>query len=381
MGTSHAFCDVLLVNARFLNCIMVSLLPIRHSTYRARSAFSLVELLVVIAIMGVLISLLLPAVQAARESARRVQCVNNLRQIGIASQNYEAAHKLLPPSTSFTPIEKTFQQTTYPVVDHQSSVRFNWAILLLPFLEQQQLFDQFDFAKTLFEQPNEPQAQFVSALQCPSDQAYLRYFGDELVTYGKQFAKGNYAAYVSPYHIDQQLVHPGAIIATGQPLSQIEDGTSHTIAFSEVRTLDSLSDERGAWALAWAGASILSFDMHQLCPSGGSICPDVRTFLANPISLGHTQIPNSQNPIYDTLLICDEQTKLQADLEAMPCGKWIGKFGTAGFYSASPRSLHAGGVNIAYVDGHTEFITDEVDEIAFAYLVSINDGQTESPAQ
>lgn len=349
--------------------------------WHARAAFSLVELLVVIAIIGVLISLMLPAIQSARESARRVQCVNNLRQIGLATQNFESARKILPPSTSFTPIEKTWRGITYPVVDHQSNVRFNWAMLLLPFMEQQQLFDRFNLDRTLFEQPNEAQAEFVAQLQCPSDEAYGRYFANELLTQGKQFAKGNYAAYVSPFHIDQQLLYPGAIIATGQPLSQIEDGTSRTVAFSEVRTLDSESDERGAWTLAWAGASLLSFDMHQLCPLGGTICPDVRTYVANPISLGQTQTPNSQNPIYDTLLICDAETRLKADFARMPCGKWIGSIGTAGFYSASPRSSHPGGVNIVYVDGHTDFIRDDVDEFAFAYLVSINDGQTVFSAQ
>jgi prepilin-type processing-associated H-X9-DG protein len=58
----------------------------------------------------------------------------------------------------------------------------------------------------------------------------------------------------------------------------------------------------------------------------------------------------------------------------MPCTSWNGQVGYAGYYSASPRSLHTGGVNVAYLDGHTSFVLDEVDETLFAYFISINDG-------
>ncbi len=59
----------------------------------------------------------------------------------------------------------------------------------------------------------------------------------------------------------------------------------------------------------------------------------------------------------------------------MPCTRWNGKVGNGGYYSASPRSLHTGGVNVAFLDGHTGFVTDDVDEYVYAYLISINDGQ------
>ena len=344
--------------------------------------FTLVELLVVIAIIGVLISLLLPAVQAAREAARRIQCTNNLKQIGLATLNYESAYGSLPRSGRVgidnQVLDNDGNLFPYAAANHQAGPQTSWAVDLLPYVEQQNLYDSFDLTKTAFEQKNEPQTTFVSGYLCPSDEAQGRYFVDEELTAGKTFAKGNYAAYVSPYHIDMQLHYPGALIATGQALKSVEDGSSQTIAFSEVRTLDVEHDERGAWVLPWAGASILSFDMHHLCSNGRGFCPQERYYRANPSSEGFTQTPNiTRGPNKDTLHLCDAGSLHQnlSDLESMPCTRWNGKVGQSGYYSASPRSLHAGGVNVAYLDGHTGFVTDEVDEYSFAYRISINDGQ------
>ena len=345
------------------------------------AGFSLVELLVVIAIIGVLVSLLLPAVQATRESSRRLQCTNNIRQIAIATQNYESANGMLPPSATLDPRQEVFNVgsavTSYPVADHQVGKPYSWTVVLLPFLEQENLYDQFDFSRTLLEQDTDAQAQSVSSFLCPSDEAHGRVFVDDTLTQGKYFAKGNYAAYVSPFHIDLQLLYPGALISTGQSLRRVVDGASKTIVFSEVRTLDHTEDERGAWALPWAGASLLSFDMHHLCNDGGPHCPNERYYRANPISFGYTQRPNIENgPVKDTLHHCHTGSLQEnmSDLQSMPCTRWQYPIGLGGYYSASPRSRHPGGVNVTYLDGHASFILDDVDEVSFAYRVSINDG-------
>src|SRR5213076_82519 len=97
-----------------------------------RRAFTLVELLVVIAIIGVLVALLLPAVQMAREAARRTQCANHLKQLGLASQNFNDVRGTLPPtrvSNDSTDANQNF---------------LTWAILLLPYVEQQNYFSQWD---------------------------------------------------------------------------------------------------------------------------------------------------------------------------------------------------------------------------------------------
>src|SRR4051812_39085560 len=101
---------------------------------RGRPGFTLIELLVVIAIISVLIALLLPAIQAAREAARRVQCVNNLMQIGIAVQNYESSHEILPPGVV---------DLAGPIQNVPKGYHASWMVQLLPYLEQKNVARRF----------------------------------------------------------------------------------------------------------------------------------------------------------------------------------------------------------------------------------------------
>jgi prepilin-type N-terminal cleavage/methylation domain-containing protein/prepilin-type processing-associated H-X9-DG protein len=339
-------------------------------------AFTLVELLVVIAIVGILITLLLPAVQQAREASRRISCTNNLKQLALATQSYHDVYKLLPPSGVVEKKELTYGTLKYPVFDQLSGKMFSWAVTLLPFLEENNLYDQFDMSVSVLEQPNEPQRHAVSTLLCPSGGGQTRMYMDEEFTQGKWFAKGNYAAFTSPFHTDLQLLFPGALIATGQKLSKVIDGTSKTVVFSEVRTRDDQWDERGAWALPWNAATLLAPDMHHDRVAGGGyggFSPQAVEFI-----LRQTQLPNTLGPNRDILLRCDERTLADAQLDGMPCEKWKWPLGLAGYISAAPRSMHFGGVNTAMLDGHVGFLSDNVDPIALAYLVDIRDAQVNS---
>ena len=117
---------------------------------RARGAFTLVELLVVIAIIGILVALLLPAIQAAREAARRSQCTNNLKQQGIAAHNFHDSRKALPPSR---------------IVDHQAT----WLYLILPFMENVQLGAMWDISEgDFYDQPLKMRTAQVPSYICPS---------------------------------------------------------------------------------------------------------------------------------------------------------------------------------------------------------------------
>ena len=120
---------------------------------RKSAGFTFVELLVVITIIGILIALLLPAVQAAREAARRMQCTNNLKQIGLALHGYHATHEQLPYGSS------------YPVTFNGT-----WAAFILPYLEQQGLFDSFNFNKPIYDAANQQAVTtVVAAYICPTD--------------------------------------------------------------------------------------------------------------------------------------------------------------------------------------------------------------------
>ncbi|MCA9147146.1 MAG: DUF1559 domain-containing protein, partial [Planctomycetales bacterium] len=118
----------------------------RSSSWRVSKGFTLVELLVVIAIIGILVALLLPAVQAAREAARRMQCSNNLKQLGIAFHNYHDTHKKLPAPyvacelTRLGGALSAVLGTPLPPGDTLHS----WGTALLPFMEQQPLYDQIN---------------------------------------------------------------------------------------------------------------------------------------------------------------------------------------------------------------------------------------------
>lgn len=124
-----------------------------------RPGFTLVELLVVIAIIGILVALLLPAIQAAREAARRTECLNNLKQLGLACQNYSDGKKQFPNG-------KILKGVGGSDTDNMS----NWALELLPYLEETALHKQYDFTKPNVDAANRPVVQTtLQAMNCPSD--------------------------------------------------------------------------------------------------------------------------------------------------------------------------------------------------------------------
>jgi prepilin-type N-terminal cleavage/methylation domain-containing protein/prepilin-type processing-associated H-X9-DG protein len=339
--------------------------------------FTLVELLVVIAIIGVLVSLLLPAVQAARERARVTQCVNNQKQLMLASLNYESGKKTLPPCGLLDPVPRTFGGHEYQVVDQRVGTQHSWITLILAQLEETALADQIDLRAPVTLQNGEPQSTQLTSLLCPSDDSSGRHYSDDKFTAGKRFAKGNYAAYTSPMHNDLQLLHPGAFVARPIALRKVVDGLAHTIGISEVRTASHVQDERGAWGLAWSGATLLAFDMHHDVVLAGRY----ERYLSDTHFAYQTQTPNTRGPNYDTLVTCPEEGLAEAQLTNMPCGKWIGVnadpdsnvVGWAGFQSAAPRSMHAGGVNMAFLDGHVEFWGDDVEPLRMSFAVGIQD--------
>jgi prepilin-type N-terminal cleavage/methylation domain-containing protein/prepilin-type processing-associated H-X9-DG protein len=344
--------------------VMVS--PFAASSRRTRlSGFTLVELLVVIAVIGVIVSLLLPAVQAAREAARRIQCQNHLKQLALAVTNYADTLRVYPASA--------IVDTSQPKYDPKSGTMMSWIVLLLPYIEQGNLHQQFDFNASVLvlttTDGSGPQAAQPPVLLCPSDFAKGRFLQDDTLTAGKRLAKGNYAAWVSPYHVELQPRHRAALTShRGHTAGMLaSDGTSTTLMLSEVLTRAQPRDERGAWAIGWNGASQLAFDLHDVDGeklSGAGYNP-------NLTSLDSCQPPNNQGPNLDVLYDC--ASPAEAQLQRMPCNKWE-ESGALNYLSSAPRSRHPGGVNAVFVDGHVSFVTNQVDIATMAYLISIEDG-------
>jgi prepilin-type N-terminal cleavage/methylation domain-containing protein len=133
---------------------------------RRRRGFTLVELLVVIAIIGVLVALLLPAVQAARESARRMQCSNNIRQIGLALHNFHDVNQALPPGGVATASGPTVAHTKFSI---PINVIHGWGVFIYPYMEQKSLSDLYHWDKNWHDSSNlQVYSTYVNGLICPS---------------------------------------------------------------------------------------------------------------------------------------------------------------------------------------------------------------------
>jgi prepilin-type N-terminal cleavage/methylation domain-containing protein/prepilin-type processing-associated H-X9-DG protein len=194
----------------------------RISLSRVRSGFTLIELLVVIAIIAVLIALLLPAVQSAREAARRTQCVNNLKQIGLALHNYHSTHETFPPGSS-----RAFR-------DLQGNI-YNWNnwsahAMLLPYLEQVPAAASINFHFPPVSSPGLGQLAnatayntIITTFLCPSDGRA----GIQMIN--------NYAASVGPAIGYQIQTNSSGLFAMTRSFNipSITDGTSNTVAFAE----------------------------------------------------------------------------------------------------------------------------------------------------
>lgn len=200
------------------------LAPKTHSApshLRRKEAFTLVELLVVIAIIGILVALLLPAVQAARESARLSQCKNNLKQFGLAMHNYESSFEQLPPGYD------------YQLGPEGNSLGHAWGAYILPFIEEQSIYDQIDFKLPVYHPENLAAREIhLTTFLCPTDDISPNGFiemGDE------QFAMGCYVANFGPPDLDEDQEQRDGVFSRNSEtrLSQITDGLSQTLMVGE----------------------------------------------------------------------------------------------------------------------------------------------------
>lgn len=298
--------------------------------------FTLVELLVVIAIIALLISILLPAVQSGREAARRTQCKNNLKNIGLGIQNYESATGILPPAVQFDTDDES---------ESSDNFKPNWTMLTLPFLEEQGLFDAFDLEAYVSDPRNErARGTMLPVMLCPSDTGSEVPFAGTTETEGGNWARGNYAANGVNVRIDDSnfawdnKTKRGVMgLNRAVKLQQVTDGTSKTMLVAEIRIGLNALDRRGTWAMGTSGASAMFWHGYG----------------------GDANGPNVANDASDDIEGCgaliEELTNEWMQQQRMTCCNWCPS------YQATARSQHApGGVQAVFVDGSVHWIDDTI---------------------
>jgi prepilin-type N-terminal cleavage/methylation domain-containing protein len=258
---------------------------------RIRRGFTLVELLVVIAIIGILVALLLPAIQAAREAARRTQCTNHLKQIGVAIHNYHDTYNIMPPS----------------YVNNGAEIMWGWGTLILPFMEQQALFDAIDPIRwgggggnpVHRADQNENLRVRIPGYRCPSDP--MRSPTNPRFTGTGQAGASNYVISEGVAAYDTGARH------TANAFADIMDGLSNTILASE-RDTSQATNNQHAGAL-WPGRqnSTAAVGFRSVYP------PNWRgvNWDNNPTCIRY--VIASEHPGGVNIVLCDGATRWMAD--------------------------------------------------------------------
>jgi prepilin-type N-terminal cleavage/methylation domain-containing protein/prepilin-type processing-associated H-X9-DG protein len=329
-----------------------------------KRGFTLVELLVVIAIIGVLVALLLPAVQAAREASRRASCLNNMRQLGLALHGYHGVHKRFPANSHW--YVSTFTDCGETIVINAEDRKGSMLVKLMPYMEEMTLFSRLDFDGDIIAQFEQPDLRslYVGVLRCPSD-PYPRLSNDPLTNdkgqplaphattnYGpsigaqKTFSLNNWCPEPKGNEFDhgddlapctQQRKRTSGLFARinwAASIPQITDGTSKTIAMGEVLPDCNYELIRFGW---W----------------------DSQTWYvgtAPPIN-------------YDSCKATDPPFPKKQD-----CSTFFNWNTSAGF-----KSKHPGGANFTMADGSVHFISENIDYRNYQRLGDRWDGEAVEP--
>ncbi|TWU41272.1 Type II secretion system protein G precursor [Novipirellula aureliae] len=335
-----------------------------------RKAFTLVELLVVIAIIGVLVGLLLPAVQSAREAARRMQCQNNMKQIALATHNFESTYKHLPPGL-----------TTFVHKNTKTGAPINWYgnsvfAYILPFIEAQSIHEMWDWSETFeaaVQNTRDPadirskstdaaSAQMVSTFLCPSDitengrpiELDYSVMGYSTGFFGQTSYIANGGTH-STYFRDADMQSDGVFSMTGedsQPetfqrflrdgeppskFASIIDGTSQTLLFGERFHYDPIFDNQ----LYDSPTKFSRYPIHKWSAWGWTGGGNGTTHL-----FGSTRVP----------------------INYMTSESDGQNYSSVNFRMSAYGSGHSGGANFAFSDGSVRFLTESVNMVLFRAL-------------
>lgn len=331
---------------------------------RSRNGFTLVELLVVIAIIGILIALLLPAVQAAREAARRSQCSSNAKQIGLALHNYHSVYGTFPPAV--------LNSGALAKTNYQGGVKNTpgWA-LLLPFIEQQPLWNKLDFkcafgrgymssnaaSDVVLPDVNAPHlATRISIYECPSarncgefapyNTTYTNYLTNPQGTYRTNwfFSSGVLSEQNGPYANYGSDVRQGMFGAQqGSTFAKIQDGSSNCLACGE-------------------GIG----NIKEVC---GGVHWGPIAMVGNYTNIfGRVSSSSSTSPITFTWI---DQTNYPINTKVQISGGTNHTCRTASVFGSD----HPGGANFVLGDGSVRFLAETLDYLTLCRLAYIHDGE------
>ncbi|MEX2307914.1 MAG: DUF1559 domain-containing protein [Pirellulales bacterium] len=328
-------------------------------THRQSSVgFTLVELLVVIAIIGILVALLLPAIQAAREAARRSQCTSNLKNVALALQNYHDVKKELPAAFQYPNVKDLPSAANFtPLTDDR--MFWNWAINILPYLEEAGLADSFQIStlQRLYDTTpakdvnKDERGVELAVMLCPSDDGR----GNPFQGSGGNWARGNYgynaiefwpgANWKNFYDVDFPDYMKALIFNIGMGgfdngenrqvinFKKITDGTTHTIMLAELRVGVNENDRRGVWAMGMCASNI-----H--CRHAGHAINDCT---------------GSRDDIMGGSAL---RTEVGQETLSAQC---MGVENISASGQSTVRSRHPGGALVAMVDASVHFLGDFID--------------------